>query len=83
MKTIGTVINTIVVVFGMLCSLIAGTFLGYSIAMDKEYGKHRASKAYIPSEYTRGHRDGYKEGMNDTIEAYGALKEEEKNENNA
>lgn len=75
MKTIGTVINTVIVVFGMLCSLIAGAFVGYSMAKDEEYRKHRA---YMPSEYTRGHRDGYKEGMNDTIEAYGALKNEDK-----
>lgn len=36
MKTIGTVINTIVVVFGMLCSLIAGAFVGYSMAKDEK-----------------------------------------------
>ena len=45
MKTIGTVINTIVVVFGMLCSLVAGTFVGYSMAKDEKNRKHEAYRS--------------------------------------
>lgn len=79
MKTIGTVINTIVVVFGMLCSLIAGTFVGYSMAMDNKtsYPNRRS----YTQEYFKGHAAGYRKGWNDCKEGYGLNTEEEIEEN--
>lgn len=69
MKTIGTVINTIVVVFGMLCSLIAGAFVGYSMAKDEKtnYPSRRAYTSYTNAGYYNG---GYHEGWNDCRNLY-------------
>ena len=84
MKTIGTVINTIVVVFGMLCSLIAGTFVGYSMAMDEKtkYPSRRQFKSYsdLSKEYFRGHNAGYSDGWNDCKKAYGDVWNDKKEE---
>ena len=56
MKTIGTVINTVIVVFGMLCSLIAGAFVGFSIAKDEN---RRPTYKQFASDYHNGYRCGY------------------------
>lgn len=86
MKTIGTVINTIVVVFGMLCSLVAGTFVGYSMAMDNKtsYPSRRAYTSYssLSREYFNGRTAGYREGWKDCKENYQNEKEEEETEVN-
>lgn len=85
MKTIGTVINTIVVVFGMLCSLIAGTFVGYSMAMDEKtkYPSRRAYTSYssLSREYFNRHMAGYREGWDDCKESYQNEKEEKTEDN--
>lgn len=85
MKTIGTVINTIVVVFGMLCSLIAGAFVGYSMAMDNKtsYPSRRAYTSYssLSREYFNGRTAGYREGWNDCKESYQNEKKEETEDN--
>lgn len=91
MKTIGTVINTIVVVFGMLCSLIAGAFVGYSMAKDEKtnypssrsYTQYGPFKSYIDffKEYSKGHKAGYREGWDDCRESYGLNTEEETEDN--
>lgn len=90
MKTIGTVINTIVVVFGMLCSLIAGAFVGYSMAKDEKtnypssrsYTQYRTSNSYsdLSRVYFKGHKAGYREGWDDCRESYNTEKETEENE---
>lgn len=80
MKTIGTVINTIVVVFGMLCSLIAGTFVGYSMAMDNKTS-YPSRRAYTSYGYTNtGYYRGYNKGWKDCKESYQNEKEEETEE---
>lgn len=88
MKTIGTIINTIVVVFGMLCSLIAGAFVGYSIAKDEKL-KYKNTRAYTTYrnvyDYNIEYNKGYASGWNDCKEAYNfdnyKEEESEKNEN--
>lgn len=60
MKTIGTVINTVIVVFGMLCSLIAGAFVGYSMAKDEN---RRPTYKQFVSDYHNGYRFGYSNGF--------------------
>lgn len=85
MKTIGTVINTIVVVFGMLCSLVAGTFVGYCLAVEDERPgimRHRQYTSYTNAyEYNRGYSKGYCAGWNSRKETYDNNKEEtEENE---
>ena len=52
MKTIGTVINTIVVVFGMLCSSIVGVFAGYYLAKDTYDERTRIRQDYNRYKYT-------------------------------
>ena len=85
MKTIGTVINTIVVVFGMLCSLIAGTFVGYCLAVENEKPRtmrHRQYTSY--SSAYPGYNAGYDKGWNECKKAYGDVwndKEEESEDN--
>lgn len=81
MKTIGTIINTIVVVFGMLCSLIAGAFVGYSMAKDEKsrYMNRRPYTIYtdLHKEHTRGYSEGYEDGWKECKEAYGDDEKEE------
>lgn len=62
MKTIGTVINTVIVVFGMLCSLIAGAFVGYSMAKDEN---RRPTYKQFTSDYHNGYSCGYSNGFRD------------------
>lgn len=82
MKTIGTIINTIVVVFGMLCSLIAGAFVGYSMAMDNKTS-YPSRRAYTSYGYTNtGYYRGYNKGWKDCEENYQNEKEEEETEVN-
>lgn len=75
MKTIGTVINTIVVVSGMLCSLVAGAFVGYSMAKDEKsrYMNRRPYTTYtdLHKEHTRDYSEGYEDGWKECKEAYG------------
>lgn len=71
MKTIGTVINTVIVVFGMLCSLIAGAFVGYSMAKDANRRPYTT--------YANTYK--YSEGWNACKRAYG-LNEKEETEDN-
>lgn len=80
MKTVGTVINTIVVVSGMLCSLVAGAFVGYSMAKDEKsrYMNRRSYTTYSNAynynvEYNKGYANGWKECK----EAYGDDEKEE------
>ena len=88
MKTIGTVINTVVVVSGMLCSLIAGAFVGYSMAKDEKsrYMNRRPYTSYtsytdLHKEHSRGYSEGYEDGWKECKEAYGDdEKEESENE---
>ena len=86
MKTMGTVINTIVVVFGMLCSLIAGMFVGYCLSI--ENGKLRTIRR--PRQYTSyssvypGYNRGYADGWKNCKAAYSDVwnnKEEESEKN--
>lgn len=60
MKTIGTVINTVIVVFGMLCSLIAGAFVGFSMAKDEN---RRPTYKQFVSDYHNKYRCGYSNGF--------------------
>lgn len=81
MKTIGTIINSIVVVFGMLCSLIAGAFVGYSMAKD-ENRRPTYNRYSFNATYRNGYSKGYSDGRSDyerkqELEEYG---EEEENE---
>ena len=82
MKTIGTVINTIVVVFGMLCSLVAGAFVGFYMAKDENrrptYNRYSFNTTYRNG-YSRGYTDGHNdyERKQELKEEYG---EEEENE---
>lgn len=84
MKTIGTVINTVVVVSGMLCSLIAGAFVGYSMAKDEKsrYMNRRPYTTYSNAYnyYNKGYVDynkGYADGWKECKEAYGDDEKEE------
>lgn len=81
MKTIGTIINTIVVVFGMLCSLVAGAFVGYSMAKDEKsrYMNRRPYTTYtdLHKEHTRGYSEGYEDGWKECKEVYGDDEKEE------
>lgn len=82
MKTIGTVINTIVVVFGMLCSLLAGTFVGYSMVMD-EKTNYPSRRTYTSYNYTNtGYFRGYNNGWRDCEKTFRNEKEEEETEDN-
>ena len=71
MKTIGTIISTLIVVFGMLCSLIAGAFVGYSMAKDEKsrYMNRRPYTTYSNAyNYNSGYNRGYASGWNDKKE---------------
>lgn len=87
MKTIGTIINTIVVVFGMLFSLIAGAFVGYSMAKDEKSRymniNRRPYTTYtdLHKEHSRGYSEGYEDGWKECKEAYGDDEKEETEEN--
>ena len=83
MKTIGTVINTVIVVFGMLCSLIAGAFVGYSMAKDENrrptYNQYPFRNVYYRTGYSKGYSNARRdyERKQELKEEYG---EEEENE---
>lgn len=51
MKTIGTVINTIVVIFGMLLSFVGGMLAGYYLAKDEYDKKPRVNYGYDKYKY--------------------------------
>ena len=85
MKTIGTIINTIVVVFGMLCSLIAGAFVGYCFAVEDEKPRAMRPRQYTSYSnaypgYNVGYSKGYARGWNACKETYSDDKEEETEE---
>ena len=68
MKTIGTVISTIIVVCGMLCSSIVGIFAGYYLAKDTYDERSRIRRDYNRYKYTySGSKKFDRENSNEDI----------------